>query len=400
MKRLAIALGAAVSVTADCTSAGLAAYTDPYFNWLITGTNAQRESNVTAICASADNTARTNFNARLNEVATACVPAGTDFDTSAFGIMISLLNKVICEQKQVRYCILSLLPLFDMNYFLSLSQGNFQIPPLSAVAGSADRQAALCASNICSSYIENIVPGLLTNLPSSAAATIAAEFIRGTVSRMRCGCTGKVNPCYSTKVTADLINNGSLVETNACDASGLPTECARTWITCENVPPPKCEKPCTKKNIATIGFVLGNLNYDCLNTAANLLLLKSDVMANVPGLLKDDFECVCGASVAPKTGTTCTCNVTCGNLGKILSLADKFAALQARATALVVATPTLDKLLSTCKVNPDSASFGSSFEVTAATLNTDDDAANANGALGRAGAIGAFAVAIASTFVF
>lgn len=385
MKLLSIAFGLlAVGVQGSCTTDGIDALGDPYFNWIIKGSNDERSNNVSAICASADNTARTNFNARLKTLLTSCVPAGTNVNTSAFGVTAALLDRVLCVQKGdvARYCVLSLLPLFDQNYFFQLATGSIQVPPLAPVLDViSEKYQAMCASDVCSSFIENIVPGLLTRLPDTPEATIAAEFIRKTVNRMRCGCVGKVDPCQSTRVRDALIKDGRFIETAACNADGIPTECARNWITCEEIPVPTCAKQCTQRNLATIKFTLKNLDYACVTTNNALALIKRDVTANVPGLLVDDFTCACGAAVAPAVGTTCECNVTCANLATLqnLDLTKQFALLSTRATAITVFTPSLDKLLATCKISAtaEDSSIGSSFVLESATFAPAPDQSGA-----------------------
>lgn len=378
MKRFAttLLLGASY-VAADCQSVAFGASSDPYFAWLISGTNDQRAANVSAVCAPQPNTAKTNFDNKLNELINACVPNGTDVSTSAFGVVASLLNKVMCERKTdvgaLRYCILSLLPLFDVPYLFTLSQGNFQPPPLSTVAQSLDRQGAMCISNVCNSFIENIVPGLLSTLPATSAAVIAGDLVRSTVSSMRCGCVGKTTPCHHPSVTGALLKDGVFVDAVACDANGRPTECARNHMNCNaSIAPPNCVKPCPLKVVASINFTLENLNYDCLANAGNIEAnIKSDVIANVPGLLRDDFTCACSASVAPAVGTTCSCNVTCAGLLalKDVDLPIQFASLATRASAIVVPTPTLDKLLpASCKITSNTDSYGSSFKLLGASL--------------------------------
>jgi len=372
-----------VADTANCTNYALASVTDSGFNWLIKGNSTERYDNVSVICASASNPARDNLNQRLSDLVNACVPAGVGSTTSALGVMVSLLNTVMCEQKtdanQLRYCLLSLLPLFDMTYFLSLASGGgttFTIPPLQPVGDDLDRQTAMCVSPVCVAYVENLASSLLSQLPPSPAASTASDFIRGTVSRMRCGCTGVANPCESSVVTSSLISNTggvqSFVEATACDSHGMPTDCARTWITCENVPPPQCAKPCAPGNIATVNFQINNLDWNCLQTllAGNTLkIIRADVLANIPGLLDTDFECACGAVATSATGTQCTCNVTCATLALVqnVDLVKRFASLATNAAALVIPTPNLDKAVTTCKVVPSNFSFGSSFQLLSAT---------------------------------
>jgi len=288
---------------------------------------------------------------------------------------------VMCEQKtdsQLRYCLLSLLPLFDMNYFLSLASGGgttFTIPPLQPVGDSTDRQTAMCVSPVCVAYVENLASSLLSQLPPSPASAVASDFIRGTVSRMRCGCTGVANPCEGSVMTKNLISSSggvnSFIDSADCDSNGIPTACARTWITCEIVPPPAGAKPCAPGNSANVKFAINNLDWNCLQTllAGNTLkIIRADVLANIPGLLDTDFDCSCGAEVAPATGTVCTCNVTCATLALVqnVDLDKRFLTLASNAAALVIPTPNLDKATSTCKVVPNGFSFGSSFQLLSA----------------------------------
>jgi len=312
------------------------------------------------------------------------VPAGTDSTTSALGVMVGLLNSVLCEQKgdnieEVRYCILSLLPLFDLNYFLGLaSGGSFTVPPLQPVGDDPDRQSAMCVSSVCVGFVENIASSLLAKLPATPTAAAASDIIRGTVSCMRCGCTGVENPCEGTTVTTALISSSSgsqsLIESAACDTNGMITECARTWINCENVPPPQCAQPCAKGSLATVQFVIQNLDWNCLQTlltTATMKIIRADVIANVKGLLDTDFDCDCGVATAPTTGTQCTCNVTCSTLAlvKNVDLTTSFGNLTELAAALVIPTPNLDKATSTCKLVPNDFSFGSSFQVVSVKTN-------------------------------
>jgi len=303
-------------------------------------------------------------------------------------VMVSLLNSVLCEQKSdiivptARYCVLSLLPLFDFNYFIGLATGGgttFTVPPLRPVADEEthDRQTAMCESPICVAFVENLASTLLARLPVSDTVVAASAFIRGTVSRMRCGCSGVENPCHSGVVENALIatTNGvrAFADGQGCDANGMVTECARTWITCDDVPPPVCAKPCVKGDIATIKFGITNLDWTCLQTALagnTMKILRADVIANVKGLLDTDFDCTCEVAVAPAAGTVCTCDVTCKllNLVKNVDLVSSFGSLKRLATALVIPTPNLDKA-STCKVITGDQSFGSSFVVLSTSTN-------------------------------
>jgi len=282
------------------------------------------------------------------------------------------------------FCILSLLALFDLPYFLGLataaSATALKPPSLQPVADSAgdrlnDRQAAMCASSLCNAHIESSAAKLLLLLPELNQNTVAADFIRGTVSRPRCGCA-VVTPCESSLAKADLIvDNGGAqaLADKACDANGVLSACGRTWVNCENVPPPACAKPCNGGNLAVVNFRLQNLNWTCVttNTGDALKTLRTDVIDNVPGLLDTDFSCECSASASPNTGTECKCTVACMSLATVqhLNLDGALTKLQKHATGGAVATAALDKAVKTCKLTKDNLSFGSSFVLTGVENN-------------------------------
>jgi hypothetical protein len=235
----------------------------------------------------------------------------------------------------------------------------------------------MCESPICNAFVENLAATVVAQLPIGPNTQAAADLIRGTVSRMRCGCTGIDAPCYSTVVTKELLVDTagvkSFVESKACDAGGMLTACARTWVTCENVPPPVCAKPCAKDSIATITFNLKNLNYACLVTKVPDVLktVRADILAVVPGLLDGDFTCACDTAPAPTVGTQCTCEVTCAGLAILrnINFPGNLDLLKKFATLAVVPAPTLDKEASTCKIVNDAFSFGSSFELVSLETN-------------------------------
>lgn len=370
--------GLVTYVAATCTEDLLAGLADPGFSWLVSGTVAQRKANVTVICASDVNDAKTNFNTRLTSITTACAPAGAAGQVSAFGLTSNLLNTVLCEKKGDDYCLLSMLPLFDMSYFVSLSQADYKSPPLQPVADSPERQAAMCAAPLCNAYIENMASSLLANLPDTNETDPAASFVRATVSRMRCGCAVMATPCAGTTATNELIvdNSGvkTLIESKACDTNGVLTACARTWVNCESVSPPACARSCNDGILSTIVFRIKNLNWACaqsLLSTDTLRTIRNDVIANVPGLLHTDFSCECGAATAPSTGTQCSCTINCLPLAlvKNLNLTGALALLKAKANALVIPTPHIDGAARSCQLSPNLLSFGSSFELVSVQSN-------------------------------
>jgi hypothetical protein len=371
-----VALGVGLAA-ADCSGEAVNALGDASFSWLLTGNSDARRTAVTNICASPSNPARDSFNARLTTLTTACIQS----QTSAFGLTVNLLNAVLCEKHgpvgaDPQFCVLSLLPLFDLSYFMSLSTGAaFVPPPLGPVADTPDRQNAMCGSSVCNAFIETMASNLIAQMPNSPETAVAAGFIRGTVSQMRCGCAVRTTSCFSTKERATLIVDTTatptFIEANACDATtGALTACARTWANCQAVQMPACARTCTAGDIATIKFRIKNLNYDCLKTqlgAEFLGTIKTDVIAMVPGLLASDFGCSCVGGV----GTECTCSVTCTALHLVrnLDLAGTLDILKVLAAAGFLPTPKLDELVSTCKLTPDLLSFGTSFELVSASTN-------------------------------
>lgn len=384
MKSFALVSGVVVLVSGTCQQAGLAALTDPAFGWLPSGTSAERADKVASICASDTNPDRTAFNARLDDLNTQCASQQAN---SPLGLTLQLLNTVLCEKKGTpqHFCVLSLLPLFDINYFLSLQGGDMRTPSLQAVADDLERQKAMCVSSECNAYLESIVPTLLSNM---TAGSPEATFIRGTVNRMRCGCAVPNVPCFSTTSTQQLVHdNGagelSLIDAQACDGTGVVAACARSFVNCESIPLPKCARPCAVGDLATVKFGIKNLNWECLRgELASLALptIKADVIANVPGLLDSDFGCECAAAAAPATGTQCTCHVTCNALTalKNFDIAARLATLQKHAAAVVVPLPNIDsKVNANCKFTADDLSFGSSFQLISASANAAATETNA-----------------------
>jgi hypothetical protein len=300
---------------------------------------------------------------------------------------MNMLNTVLCKQKAekdapLRYCILSLLPLFDLPYFFSLASGAAPKPPgLANVANSVDRQSLMCESPVCNAFVENLASSVVGQLPDGPNTQAAADFIRGVVSRMRCGCTGIEAPCYKDTVTNGFILDSagvkSFAEGKACEANGVMSACARTWHNCEAVPKPSCAKPCDKASIATVKFNLKNLNYTCLVEKATDVLktVRADALAFVSGLLDEDITCECSAGTA---GTQCTCIVTCTALATLrnMNLAGNLNILKKLADVAVVPTPNLDKAASACKITPDGLSFGNTFELVSVETSFPDEGAS------------------------
>jgi hypothetical protein len=281
--------------------------------------------------------------------------------------------------------------LFDLPYFLQLSQaGDFVAPSLQSVGDDADRQKAMCASSICNAFIENNASALVAQLPVSPETETASNFIRTTVSRMRCGCAVRTKACASTKEKELLITDTSgvksFIEATTCDDKGALMACARTWVNCENVPLPACARTCTQGNLASIKFRVKNLDWQCLQTkltTTTFQTIREDVIANVPGLLHTDFGCECDAATAPKTGTECTCNVTCNALSAVrnLDLSGTLSIFEKHVAAVVIPTPTLDKIASVCRITPGITSFGDSFELISLETNFPSDKTSASSTL-------------------
>jgi len=362
---------------------------------LLGGTAADRKGNVTAICQPAPNAARDYFNQKLSDVTTACIPASVGGQTSAFGVTLKLLDTVLCEQRapvggELRYCVLSILPLFDMLYFVNLATSGVLNPPsLATVAASLDRQTAMCESSVCNAFVEQTASATISNLPQGPNTAAAADYIRTTVNRMRCGCSVLDKPCHHPTVSSELIEvdaNGKrqFKAGKGCGEDGQMTACARVFHVCEKVPKPTCEKPCTKRDIATVVFNLKNLNYDCLLTAipapATLDTIKADVIANIPGLTLSDFDLTCGVNPAPGTGTQCKLVITCSSLVTLanMNFPLNLVTLQKHAAALVVYAPAIDQaVFATCKIVPNADSFGYGFEIVSLeTKFTEDSAAS------------------------
>lgn len=375
MRFFALTSAAAVVVSATCQEAGYGAIADPAFSWLPSGTSAERAAKVASICASETNSDRTAFNTRLNDLSTQC-SAGQN---SSFGLTIQLLNTVLCQQRgqPQHYCILSLLPLFDLGYFASLQGGDMSPPSLQAVADDSDRQQTMCVSSECNAYLESVAPSVLSSVPADSPQ---AKFVRSVVSRMRCGCAVPNVPCYSSAITKDLVNdNGAgvktLIDAQGCDGKGVVTACARSFVNCESFPAPKCARTCASGDLATVKFAVRNLNWECLQGilgSLSLPTIKADVIANVPGLLDSDFGCDCAAAAAPGKGTECTCHVTCNALAilKNFDITARLATLKRHAAALVLPLPSIDTLANaSCKLTLDDVSFGSSFELISTSSN-------------------------------
>jgi len=383
MKRALVLLGAANVVALDCTTQAGLSLGDPSFSWLVSGSSADRKGNITAICASPSNPARDDFESKLSTFQAACVPPGGE--SSAIALTLDLLNTILCEQKQdngiLHYCVLSVLPLFDLGYFFQLSQsgGNYPPPPLQPVGDDPDRQGTMCLSSVCNAHVEQVASSLLAVIPPSSP--LAAQFIRNVVSRTRCGCAVEQVACQNTAMTNALTTASStgartFIESQACDANGVLTACARTWVNCENVPLPACAHTCTPgHSLANITFVLKNLDYTCLQTqlTTNVLqTVQSDVIVNVAGLLQTDFSCTCGAATGTNTGTQCNCLITCAalNVVKNLNLPKNLGNLTKHADALVIPTPNLDKqVIASCQITQNNESFGSSFQILSLETN-------------------------------
>jgi hypothetical protein len=277
-----------------------------------------------------------------------------------------------------------------MLYFVNLATSGVLNPPsLATVAASLDRQTAMCESSVCNSFVEQLASATISNLPQGENTAAAADYIRTTVNRMRCGCSVLEQPCHHPAVSGELIEKDSAGKQQfkpgkGCDDNGQMTACARVFHICEKIPKPTCEKPCTKKDIATVVFNLKNLDYNCLLTAlpapATLDTIKADVIANIPGLTLSDFELTCGVNPAPGTGTQCKLVITCGSLATIrnMNFPLNLVTLQRHAAALVVFAPAIDQAAAnTCKIVPNTESFGYGFEIVSLeTKFTEDSAAS------------------------
>jgi len=390
MKYLLSALCLTVAVSADCLGTATAYLQDPDFAWIIKGTSAERSGNVSKLCAATPNAALDKFDAQLDNLTMACVPGGVATDTTGLAMALSMMKTILCEQRANNYCILSFLPLFDLNYMLQVSSASgFVKPVLKEVLDNGDRTGAMCHSSECYYFVEQKAQELLLALPPTAPADLANN-VRYTVSRMRCGCWDTSTPCQNSANTDALVKcdaNGCAFTPAACDNSGMISTCARNFMTCEHMAPPICSQPCNEGEIAKVSFALTNLDWDCFSNAlsstpgAAIGAVKADIEANIRALCDKDFLVTCNVNTAGH-GTQCDVTVNCLNLAAIpeLNLAGAIAYLTKHAHAAVVATPNIDALAAsaTCEVTPDAVGQWNHFALlsTSVTLPPSGNSAS------------------------
>jgi len=388
---------AGVSAQSNCQTTATQALSDPTFAWLITGTSGQRASNVTAICASDNNPTRTGFNSQLTAIQSACVPGGAASDSTGLAMALQVMDSILCQQRDGYYCLLSFLPLFDETYMIQVASSlSFVNPNLNVVGDTPDLQAAMCKSDTCYYLIEQTAEEQLLALPVSSTTTSLIPNVRFAISRMRCGCWASNTPCQSTAsqnalIQVDQSTGAKSFTAAACDANGQITNCARDFMVCNDMAAPACAKgACSSGNLATVTFVLSNLDWTCysnlmssVGAGAAINTIKKDVEANIRKLIDTDFSCTCGATAAPGTGTQCTCSVTCMEIATIaqVELGTSLAEIQKLATATVVASPNLDAALGfQCQVTSDQLGQGNHFAI--ASVQTNLPAQAAGGATG------------------